>query len=495
MLGADAVLSVRRQRCPEVGWGGRRATGLAVRLDDADTRKRLRLRWYFEEACALFNRLLLLLVLQAAALLLIAAFLPAGWGLQMATGETPSQWAPKVALALGILYAWPLVLLVLLRALRWPQLLRTAGLVVLAVTTGRILTVWLAQYLAARNTGAWTTSAVFLHPINWINWIFIIAGIVLCVRTWRLAGDARHVLPPEVQAVSTRRKVWARGLFAVTALYALAFLALAGVASYQTSAFLLQPGVDPQREQQALLALNQGLAQVDKGDLAGAELSWQRSLRLWEELTARPSAPPRYRANLAMTLNNLGWLCQRQGRDDDAEKFYARAVALADGLPDELQRDPEFSRTMAGAREALAGLRGDARVVRQALLALNQGIAHLDRGELVPGEQAFQQSLRLWEKLAAGRPAPPNYRANLGLTLNNLGWIRQQQGRTDEAMKYYDRVLTLADGAADGPQVHKEVKQQVAYAQKALADLRGIQLSNSTGAVIPVDLRGAGASG
>jgi tetratricopeptide (TPR) repeat protein len=200
-------------------------------------------------------------------------------------------------------------------------------------------------------------------------------------------------------------------------------------------------------------------------------------LRLWEELTARPSAPPHYRACLATTLNNLGWLRQRQGRDDDAEKFYARVVALADGLPGELQRDLEFSRTVAGAREALAGLRGDARVERQALLALNQGVAHLDRGDLVPGEQAFQQSLRLWEKLAAANPALPARRANLGLTLNNLGWIRQQQGRADEAMKYYARVLTLADGPADGPQVHKEVKHQVAYAQKALADMRSIQLS------------------
>jgi hypothetical protein len=256
MLGADAVLGVRRQRCPEVGWGARQATGLAVRLDDADTRKRLRLRWYFEEVCALVNRLLLLVVLQAVALFLIAAFLPAGLGLQMATGETPSQGAVRAAWGLGILYAWPLVLLVLLRALRWPQLLRAAGLVVLAVTTGRMLTVWLAHFLAARNTGSGLAGGTLWIPLDPVNWAFVIAGIVLCVRAWRLARDARHILPPDVQAVPTGRKVWARGLLTVTALYALAFLALAGVARYQTSAFLLQPGVDPQREQQALLALN-----------------------------------------------------------------------------------------------------------------------------------------------------------------------------------------------------------------------------------------------
>src|SRR5207244_8373606 len=157
-------------------------------------------------------------------------------------------------------------------------------------------------------------------------------------------------------------------------------------------------------------------------------------------------------------LNNLGWLRQRQGRDDEAEKYFARAVALADELPGELQRNAEFSRTMAGAREALAGLRGDARVERQALLAFNQGNAHLDKDELGPAEQSFQQSLRLWEKLTAVGPAPPAYRANLGLTLNNLGWIRQRQGRADEAAKYYARVLTLADGQAGGLPIGAGVK-------------------------------------
>jgi hypothetical protein len=96
-----------------------------------------------------------------------------------------------------------------------------------------------------------------------------------------LARDGQDILPPDARPLSTARKVWGRGLPAATALYPLAFLWFVGRTRYQSSAHLLQPGVDPRREQQALLALNEGAALTDKSDLDGAEHSFQRALRLW----------------------------------------------------------------------------------------------------------------------------------------------------------------------------------------------------------------------
>src|SRR5262249_11263564 len=141
------------------------------------------------------------------------------------------------------------------------------------------------------------------------DWAFIIIGLVLCVRTWRLASDARQILPPESQTVSTTRRAFVRVLFGLTAVYALGFLAFACYSRYQMSEHLLQPGVDPKREHEALVALNEGVAQFNRGDLAAAERSWQNSLRIWEELTAGRAAPSVYRINLATTLNNLGLVC------------------------------------------------------------------------------------------------------------------------------------------------------------------------------------------
>src|SRR5205823_650266 len=102
--------------------------------------------------------------------------------LHAATGETPSQALAWTGLELGMFYAWPLVLLILLRALRWPQLLRTAGLVVFAVTTGGMLTAWLAHFLAARNTGVGLAGSKIWILLDPIDWAFVIAGVLLCVR-------------------------------------------------------------------------------------------------------------------------------------------------------------------------------------------------------------------------------------------------------------------------------------------------------------------------
>jgi hypothetical protein len=357
MLGADAVINLARRKCPEVGWGARHVSGLAVRVEDATGRQRLRRRYYAEECSALVNRLLVLLVLQAALLFVVGVFCAGATRFHEATGETLPEALASTGLGLGLFYAWPLALLALLGVLRWPSLLRAVGLAVLAATTGRCLAVWLAHLLAVQTTGAGLAAGHFWMLVDPVAWAFVIAGVVLCMRAWRLAADAPYLLPPDGRAVSMARKAWARGLLAVTGVYALAFLGIAGTARYQASTRLLQPGVDPLREQEALLALNEGVALADKGELCAAARSLRRSLRLWEELTGRRLAPSIYRAMLATTLNDLGWIRQQQGRGDEAEEYYARAVALADELDGDPQLDDEFKRTMAGAREALAGLR------------------------------------------------------------------------------------------------------------------------------------------
>src|SRR5262249_26223068 len=150
--------------------GTRSVSGLAVRVKDAAARQQLRRRWYAEEVGGLVNRMLLLLVVLAA-LLFVGGLLNAGpAALDAPTGETPRQALVSLGLELGLWFVWPLVLLALLRFVRWPQLLRTAGLVVLAVTTARGLTVMLAHGLAARAVGAplaGKTLWFLVDPIEW----------------------------------------------------------------------------------------------------------------------------------------------------------------------------------------------------------------------------------------------------------------------------------------------------------------------------------------
>jgi tetratricopeptide (TPR) repeat protein len=123
-----------------------------------------------------------------------------------------------------------------------------------------------------------------------------------------------------------------------TAPAALGLVTVVGISRYDTSAYLLQPGADPLREQQALLALNEGAAQAQNGNLEAADRSFQQALRLWEELTAKPSVPSLYRANLTQTLYNLAWLRHKKGRLDEAEAYYARAVAVGERVASDARR-------------------------------------------------------------------------------------------------------------------------------------------------------------
>jgi tetratricopeptide (TPR) repeat protein len=284
---------------------------------------------------------------------------------------------------------------------------------------------------------------IFLDPVDWA---FVIAGVVLWVRSRRLAGDAADILPPEMGAASPARKAWGRGLLLVTGCYALALLGLVGGARYQASAYQLQPGVEPRREQQARLALNEGSTLASKGELSAAEQSLKRALGLWEELTSRPPAPPVYRSNLAITLTNLGWVCEQQGRRDEAEKYYARAVALADGLAGESHADDHFEGAGAGARAALAGLRGDKLAKelddKERVAARKYEEAQV-RAEKAPAEAArlYAEAIALWEEILPQATAEAYRKAavvRLATAYLLLGELRQRLGErapAEEALK------------------------------------------------------------
>jgi hypothetical protein len=104
MLGADAVIDVERHKCPEMGVGAREVRGVAVRVEDADARRRLRWRWFREEVGALVNRMLLLVLL--GALLVLVGVLCAGASrFHVATGETTEEALVSTGWALGLAFA------------------------------------------------------------------------------------------------------------------------------------------------------------------------------------------------------------------------------------------------------------------------------------------------------------------------------------------------------------------------------------------------------
>jgi tetratricopeptide (TPR) repeat protein len=453
---------------------------LAVRVEDAAARRRLRLCWYAEEISSLFTRALLLLVIQALLHLLVAVAGARVSPLEVPTGETPSKVLTSAGLGLGLLYAWPVILLVLLRVLRWPQLLRLTGIAVLAATTGRGLAVWMAHLLAIQTTGAGLAASKLWILADPVDWAFLIAGAVVCLRAWRLAGDARQILPQDVQTVSRPRKVWSCGLLAATGVYAVGLLGFVGIARYQASAYLLQPGIDPQREHEALLALREGATQANKGDLGSAERSLQRSLRLWEDLTKRCPAPPTYRVNLATTLYDLGWISERQSRNDEAEKYYTRAVALGDELAGNPQLNEEFKRIMADARQALADSRnGKSRKLlaekeQTADRKYEEAQVKADTGDHT-AEALYRDAIALWEEILS-QATNEAYRSwavtRLAGAYLQLGEFQQRLGKSSQAESSLRKAIDYGEKAVGLERDRPLASHNLEVARRMLEGLR-----------------------
>jgi tetratricopeptide (TPR) repeat protein len=455
--GADAVLEFDCRRYPDLGWSARQVSGLVVRVPDADSRNRLRLTWYAEEVRALVKRMFLLLILQTSLLLLVAGLGPGITNFQAPTGETASEWFKTSALWIGLFFSWPLVMVVLLYVLRWHQLLRPAGLGVLAATAGRGLTVTLAHLFAILASGVAPAGSWLWITFDPFEWAFIIFGLILGLRAWRLASEAPQILPRNVQFESTARKAGSRTVFAATGIYALALLGLVGVSRYQESAYLLEPGVDPKREHQALLAFNEGADRTDRGELDSAEQQFQKSLRLWEQLTERRSAPSNYWENLATTLYNLGWIRERQNRLDQAEQFYSRAVAIADRYANDPQMSRSFKKTMDGARQSLAAIRaGQSNHLlqekeKEASRKFEEAQVKAEKGDAA-AESLYRRAIDLWEEVLPKATNPkyqrgaPTHLAGAFLTLADF---QQRLGKRAEAETSLQKSIEYGEKAAD----------------------------------------------
>ncbi|KAJ3062107.1 hypothetical protein HK102_008877, partial [Quaeritorhiza haematococci] len=280
-----------------------------------------------------------------------------------------------------------------------------------------------AHVLAALTTGVTLEESRLGYLADPGDWFFIVAGLVLCRRAWRLARDARQILPEDAQAVSGARKGWSRSLLAVTGLYALVVLGTGAVARYEASAHLLQPGVNPRLENEALLALNEGVMHSQKGDADAAERSFRKSLLLWEQLTAGKGAPRIYTENLVVTLYDLSLLSGRRGRADEEEAHLARAVALADGLGDEDASPEEFKESATDPKYRKLGVE---RLATAYLLLGQHQLKQPDESLRSAAAETLKKGIGYSERAVAESPDRPLLKHNLETARRMLDGLHEE---------------------------------------------------------------------
>jgi tetratricopeptide (TPR) repeat protein len=285
--------------------------------------------------------------------------------------------------------------LALLRILRWPQLLIAAGLAVLAAASVRGLAVLVGRLLPAWAMAGEPPTRDVLLLVDPIDWVFLIASVVLGVRACRLFRRAPPILPWEAQAVPPARRVCARALLALTVLYSLVLVTFAGISRSELSPHLLQPGVAMGREFQALLARIEAdaptyerewyldeqsvrlFAELEKKDRTAerkfeearvharqggieAESLLQEAIRLWEEILPHATNPS-YRkeavARFLFVYLLVGELQQHAGKRPEAEATFGQAIAYGEKALTLISDRPIIRRVLEEARQRLVALR------------------------------------------------------------------------------------------------------------------------------------------
>jgi tetratricopeptide (TPR) repeat protein len=201
---------------------------------------------------------------------------------------------------------------------------------------------------------------------------------------------------------------------------------------------------------------NEGLAHLQAGNLANAELSFRQALAINGDLAGahahlgvalqglqRPGEAVRhYERALALapsevgTLNNLGNVLLELGRPDDAIAQYRRALALA-------PERPEVHVNLANALHAASRHDEAADRYRQAL-ALDPAFAraHVNWGNSLKDLGRYDEAIACYERALAIDPGYVAARMNLGQTLH-------MADRREEAIDCYRQGLVSDPGNAD----------------------------------------------
>jgi tetratricopeptide (TPR) repeat protein len=162
-----------------------------------------------------------------------------------------------------------------------------------------------------------------------------------------------------------------------------------------------------------------------RGDLAGAESWYRKSLAISESLGNR--------LGMAGTYHQLGWVSQDRGDLTGAESWYRESLAISESL---------------GNRPGMA-------------MTYHQlGLVSQDRGDLAGAESWYRKSLEISKSLGN--------RSGMAMTYHQLGIVSQVRGDLAGAESWYRKTLEINESLENRPGM------VLTYANLgALADARG----------------------
>jgi tetratricopeptide (TPR) repeat protein/CHAT domain-containing protein len=196
-----------------------------------------------------------------------------------------------------------------------------------------------------------------------------------------------------------------------------------------------------------------GVRYAAQGKLDEAEAFYKRALAVHE------SAPGVNQINIATLLNNLGNLYRSQAKYRDAESFYKRALAIREKTPGQ----PNVPKTLDNLADLyrLQGKYSDAEALFKRALNINEAAlggtnpdvattlnnlarVYRDQGKYSDAEGLLKRALNIKEKALGGS------HPDVAPTLDNLAQVYRHQGKYSDAEGLFKRALNIREKALGG---------------------------------------------
>jgi serine/threonine protein kinase len=167
-----------------------------------------------------------------------------------------------------------------------------------------------------------------------------------------------------------------------------------------------------------------GFIRQEMGENEQALKHYEQARTIHERLANELPDESSYRNALAGTDNNLGIVLERLGRGKEAEAAYRRSLSTREQLvkefPDKVDFHTELARTLTNLGDLLGS-----------------------EGQDAKAETAFQESIAILEKLVKEFSSVPIYRRYLAMACNNWGALLNQATQRTKAADAFRRAADL----------------------------------------------------
>jgi tetratricopeptide (TPR) repeat protein len=206
---------------------------------------------------------------------------------------------------------------------------------------------------------------------------------------------------------------------------------------------------------------------------ADAARSFEQALAIHRKLVEEHPDEPDFRDGLGGTLNDLGALLRAGRKPAEARQAYEQALEQFAEMARRWPSKPEFRQKQAATRNNLGNVFLDLQDAPEAINILKQALAERQKladqfpsvlvyrqdlasthnnlaaalsfpsvGQLAEAEKEYAEAIRIQRRLVEDLPRFPDFRSQLGGTLDNLASLVSRQGDTAKARQLLDEALT-----------------------------------------------------